>query len=89
MEIETETHIGTLDLTPWVQTRSRRKEKVSKEGKTRENLHPMMDGDTDRDPHWSTGLRPPQGPNEEQKDEENEKGNKDCEGCDHPLIQGD
>ena len=29
------------------------------------------------------------GPNEEQKDEENEKGNKDCEGCDHPLIQGD
>ncbi|KAK7815001.1 hypothetical protein U0070_024344 [Myodes glareolus] len=24
-----------------------------------------------------------------QKNEENEKGNKDCEGCDHPLIQGD
>ena len=31
----------------------------------------------------------PQGPNEEQKEEEHEKGNKDCEGCDHPLIQRD
>ena len=58
MEIETETHIGTLDLTPLVQTRSRRKENVSKEGKTRGNLHPTMDGDTDGDPHWSTGLSP-------------------------------
>ena len=47
-----------------------------------------MDGDTDGDLHWSTGLRP-QGSNEEQKDEENEKGNQDCEGCSHPLIQGD
>ena len=39
--------------------RSRRKENVSKEGKIRENLHPTMDGDTDGDPHWSTGLSPP------------------------------
>ena len=31
----------------------------------------------------------PQGPNEEQKEEEHEKGNQDCEGCYHPLIQGD
>ena len=46
-----------------------------------------MDGNTDGDPHWSTGLNP-QGPNEEQKEEENEKGNQDCEGCYHPLIQG-
>ena len=45
MEIETETHIGTLDLIPLVQTRSRRKENVSKEGNTRGNLHPLMDGD--------------------------------------------
>ena len=60
---------------------------MRKEGKTRGNLHPMMDGDTDGDPHWSTGLSP-RSPKEEQKDEENEKGNKDCEGCDHPLIQG-
>ena len=51
MEMETETHFGTLDLTPKVQTRSRRKEKVSKEGKIRGNLHPTMDGDTDGDPH--------------------------------------
>ncbi|KAK7835326.1 hypothetical protein U0070_017862 [Myodes glareolus] len=42
-----------------VQMKSRRKENVSKEGKTRGNLHPTMDGDTDRDPHWSTGLSPP------------------------------
>ena len=59
MEMETETHFGTLDLTPKVQTRSRRKENVSKEGKIRGNLHPTMDGDTDGDPHWSTGLNPP------------------------------
>ena len=31
----------------------------------------------------------PQGPNEEQKEEEHEKGNQDREGCDHPLTQGD
>ena len=34
-------------------------------------------------------TEPPQGPNEEQKEEEHEKGNQDREGCDHPLIQGD
>ena len=39
--------------------RSRRKENVIKEGKIRGNLHPTMDGDTDGDPHWSTGLSPP------------------------------
>ena len=47
-----------------------------------------MDGDTDGDPHWSTGLSP-QGPNEGQKEEEHEKGTQDREGSDHPLIQGD
>ena len=31
MEIETETHIGVLDLAPKVQMRSRRRENVSKE----------------------------------------------------------
>ena len=45
MEIETETHIGILDLTTLTQTRSRKKENVSKEGNTRGNLHPLMDGD--------------------------------------------
>ena len=34
MEIETETHIGTLDLAPKVQMRSRRRENMSKEVKT-------------------------------------------------------
>ena len=47
-----------------------------------------MDGDRDGDPHWSTGLSL-QGPNEEQKEGEHEKGNQDHEGCVHPLIQGD
>ena len=32
---------------------------MSKERKIRENLHPKMDGNTDGDPHWSTGLSPP------------------------------
>ena len=31
MEIETETHIGTLDLVPKVQMRIRRRENMSKE----------------------------------------------------------
>ena len=31
---------------------------MSKEGRIRGNLHPMMDGDRDGDPHWSTGLCP-------------------------------
>ena len=34
MEIETETHIGALDLAPKVQMRSRRKENMSKEVRT-------------------------------------------------------
>ncbi|KAK7796194.1 hypothetical protein U0070_005778 [Myodes glareolus] len=37
-----------------------------------------MDGDRDRDPHWSSGLSS-QGPNEEQKDGEHEKGSQDHE----------
>ena len=61
---------------------------MSKEGRIRGNLHLTMDGDRDRDPHWSTGLSP-QGPNEEQKEGEHEKGSQDREGCVHPLIQGD
>ena len=68
--------------------RSRGRENMSKEGRTRGNLHPMMDGDRDGDPHWSTGLSP-LGPNEEQKEGEQEKGSQDSEGCVHPLIQGD
>ena len=59
MEIETGTHVGTLDLTAYVQPRSRRKKNVSREGKIRGNLHLAMDGDTDGDPHWRTGLSPP------------------------------
>ena len=61
---------------------------MSKEGRIRGNLHSTMDGDRDRDPHWSTGLRP-QGPNEEQKEGEHEQERQDCEECVHPLIQGD
>ena len=47
-----------------------------------------MDGDKDRDPHWSTGLSS-QGPNEEQKEGECKQGNQDREGCVHPLRQWD
>ena len=36
--------------------RSRRRENVSKKVRIRGNLHLTMDGDRDRDPHWSTGL---------------------------------
>ena len=61
---------------------------MSKEGRIGGNLHPMMGGDRDGDPHWSTGLSP-QGPNEERKEGEHEKGSQDREGCVHPLIQGD
>ena len=68
--------------------RSRRRENVSKKSRTRVNLHLTIDGDRDRDPHWSTGLSP-QGPNEEKKEGEHEKGSQDREGCVHPLIQGD
>ena len=52
-----------------------------------QNIHQYGYG-PDRDPHWSTGLSP-QGPNEEQKEGEHEKGSQDREGCVHPLIQGD
>ena len=31
MEIKTESHIGALDLAPWVKMKSRRRENVSKE----------------------------------------------------------
>ena len=61
---------------------------MSKEGRIGRNLHPKMDADGDGDPHWSTGLSP-QGPNEERKEREHEKGSQDREGCIHPLIQGD
>ena len=54
--------------------RSRRRENVSKAGRTRGNLHPTMDGDRERDPHWSTGLSP-QGPNGSRRRENmNKKG---------------
>ena len=38
--------------------RSRWRENVSKEGRIRGYPHLTMDGDRDRDPHWSTGLSP-------------------------------
>ena len=53
--------------------RSRRRENVIKKGRTRGNLHLTIDGDRDGDPHWSTELSP-QGPNEEQKEGDHEKG---------------
>ena len=43
-----------------------------------------MDGDRDRDAHWSTGLSS-QGQDEEQKGEEHEQRSQDLEGCVHPL----
>ena len=64
--------------------RSRRRENVSKKGRTRGNLHLTIDGDRDRDPHWSTGLSP-QDPNEEHKEQEHEKGNQDFEGVCSPT----
>ena len=45
-----------------------------------------MDGDRDREPHWSTGLSS-QCPDEEQKEGEHGKGSQDHEGCIHPLRQ--
>ncbi|CAO2629762.1 LINE-1 retrotransposable element ORF2 protein, partial [Lemmus lemmus] len=45
----------------------------------RKNLHQAMDGDRDRDPHWSTGLSS-QGPDEEQKEGEHEQGSQDTRG---------
>ena len=56
--------------------RSRRRENVSKKGRTRGNLHLTIDGDRDGDPHWSTGLSP-QGPNEEQKEGQREQERQD------------
>ena len=47
-----------------------------------------MDGDWDRDPHWSTGLSS-QGPVEEQKEEEYEQGSQDVEVLVQPLRQCD
>ena len=47
-----------------------------------------MDGDGDRDPHWSTGLSS-QGPYEEQKKVEHEQRSQDREGCVHPLRRWD
>ena len=47
-----------------------------------------MDGDRDKVLHQSNGLSP-QGPNEEQKEGEHEKGCQDREECVHPLIHGD
>ena len=76
MEMEAETHVGTLDLALLVQMRGRRKENVSKEGKGRGNLHPTLDGDRDRDPHWNTGLTS-LGPNEKQKESEREQRSQD------------
>ena len=67
MEIETETHIGTLDLTPWVLMGIGWRASAVKEGRIGGNLHQTDDGDRDRDPHWSTGLNL-QGTNEEQKE---------------------
>ncbi|KAM7331433.1 hypothetical protein ACRRTK_008141 [Alexandromys fortis] len=44
-----------------------------------------MDGDRDRDPHWSTGLSS-QGPNEEQMEGEHEQGCQDHGGL-HPPTE--
>ena len=45
-----------------------------------------MDGDRDRDPHWSTGLSS-LGPNEEQKEGEREQESHDHKGCFHLLTK--
>ena len=50
------------------------------------NLHLAMDGEGDRDPHWRTGLSS-QGPDEEQKEGEDEQGSQDSEGLFHPERQ--
>ncbi|XP_050017181.1 type III endosome membrane protein TEMP isoform X1 [Alexandromys fortis] len=50
--------------------------------------YPVMDGDRDRDLHWSTGLST-QGPVEEQKEGEDEQGSQDREGFVHPLRRCD
>ena len=47
MEIETETHIGALDLTPKVQMMSRRRENMNKEVRTVRGASTHRDGGTD------------------------------------------
>ena len=47
-----------------------------------------MDGDRDRNPHWSNRLSS-QSPDEEQNKGEHEQGSQDCEGCVHSLRQRD
>ena len=47
MEIETETHIGALDLAPKVQIRSRRRENVSKEVRTTRGAPTHSEGGAD------------------------------------------
>ena len=44
MEIETETHIGALDLAPKVQMRSRRRENMNKEVRTTRGEPTHCDG---------------------------------------------
>ena len=47
MEIETETHIGALDLAPKVQMRSRRRENMSKEVRIMRDASTHCDGGAD------------------------------------------
>ena len=49
---------------------------MNKEGRIRRNPHPTMDGDRDKEPHWSTGPST-QGPNEEQKEGKHKQGSQD------------
>ena len=51
------------------------------------SIHLTMDGDRNRDPHWSTVLSS-QGP-DEQKEGEHEQGSQDREGCIHPRRPWD
>ncbi|CAO2627724.1 hypothetical protein LEMLEM_LOCUS19655 [Lemmus lemmus] len=44
------------------------------------NLHLAIDGDRDRNPHWSTGLSS-QDPDEEQKKGEHEQGSQGARGA--------
>ena len=85
MEIETETHIGTLDLGP----NEKQKEGEREQGRQDQKKPSSDDGWRYRQrPTLSTGLSP-QGPNEEQKEGDHEKASQDREGYIHPLIQGD
>ena len=62
---------------------------MNKEVRIRGNLHPMVDGDWDRDTHLSTEMSPSFDQNEEQKEGEHEQGNQVPEGWAHTLRQGD